>query len=124
MSKLRNITMKASKANAALPPSVSRALRKLGADISIARRRRDISTQLMAERAFITRKTLGRVEKGEPSVSLGVYASVLFVLNMIERLADLADPSRDSLGQDLAEERLPKRVRTRRTTLDRNDHTP
>jgi transcriptional regulator with XRE-family HTH domain len=115
MGKLRIITMRGSRANAALPLSVGRALRKLGADISIARRRRNISTQLMAERAFITRKTLGRVEKGDPGVSLGIYASVLFVLDMTERLADLADPSRDSLGQDLAEEQLPKRVRTRRT---------
>jgi transcriptional regulator with XRE-family HTH domain len=117
MIKIMDITMRGSKAKKALPLSVSRALKKLGADISVARRRRNISTLLMSERAFITRNTLAKVEKGDAGVSLGIYASVLFVLGMIDQLSALADPSRDSLGQDLAEERLPKRIRTRRAIL-------
>jgi hypothetical protein len=68
----------------------------------------------MAERAFTTRPTLAKVEKGEPGVSLGVYASVLFVLGMTERLAALVDPAHDPLGQSLEEARLPKRIRTPR----------
>jgi len=64
----------------------------------------------MAERAFTTRPTLSKVESGDPGVSLGVYASVLFVLGMTERLADLVDPAHDPLGQSLDEERLPKRI--------------
>ena len=110
--------MRASKSKTALPQPVRRALKKLGTDMSVARRRREISTQLMAERAFITRNTLAKVEKGEPGVSLGIYASVLFVLGMTDRLAELVDPSRDSLGQDLAEYRLPKRIRMRRAKPD------
>jgi transcriptional regulator with XRE-family HTH domain len=106
--------MRSSRAKTALPQPVRRALRKLGTDISVARRRRDISTVLMAERAFITRNTLAKVEKGEPGVSLGVYASVLFVLGMTDRLAAMVDPARDPLGQDLAESHLPKRIRTPR----------
>ena len=109
-----SISMRASKSKTALPQPVRRALRKLGMDISVARRRRDISTLLMAERAFINRNTLAKVEKGEPGVSLGIYASVLFVLGMTDRLADLADPARDPLGQDLEEGHLPKRVRSPR----------
>jgi transcriptional regulator with XRE-family HTH domain len=108
--------MKASKAKSALPQAVRRALKKLGTDISVARRRRHISTLLMAERAFISRNTLAKVEKGDPGVSLGIYATVLFVLGMTERVAELADRTRDVLGQDLAEESLPKRVRSRRAT--------
>ena len=107
--------MRASKSKTALPQPVKRALRKLGADVSVARRRRRISTILMAERAFMTRNTLAKVEKGDPGVSLGIYASVLFVLGMTDRLADLADPARDPLGQQLEEDRLPKRVRGPRT---------
>ncbi len=103
--------MRASKSKTALPQPVRRALRKLGADISVARRRRGISTLLMAERAFITRNTLAKVEKGDAGVSLGIFASVLFVLGMTERLADLVDPARDPLGQQLEEDRLPKRIR-------------
>ena len=71
--------------------------------------------QMIAERAFITRKTLGRVERGDQSVSMGIYASVLFVLGMVERIADLADARADTLGMSLEEEQLPRRVRPRRT---------
>jgi transcriptional regulator with XRE-family HTH domain len=110
--------MRASRSKSALPLPVRRALKKLGTDMSVARKRRNISTLLMAERAFISRNTLAKVEKGDPGVSLGIYATVLFVLGLTERLAELADPSRDSLGQDLAEKDLPKRVRARRTTFD------
>lgn len=102
--------MRASRAKTALPIPVRRALKKLGSDISVARRRRGISTALMAERAFTTRPTLSKVESGDPGVSLGVYASVLFVLGMTERLAELVDPAYDPLGQSLEEERLPKRI--------------
>jgi hypothetical protein len=108
--------MRRSRATNSLPIPVRRALKKLGADISVARRRRAISTVLMAERVFTTRSTLAKVERGDPSVSLGIYASVLFVLDMTERLANLVDPAQDPLGMALDEERLPKRIRTRRET--------
>jgi transcriptional regulator with XRE-family HTH domain len=108
--------MRSSLAKTALPIPVRRALKKLGADISVARRRRGIGTALMAERAFTTRPTLMKIERGDPAVSLGIYASVLFVLGMTERLASLVDPAQDPLGMSLDEERLPKRIRTRRET--------
>jgi transcriptional regulator with XRE-family HTH domain len=102
--------MKSSKSRAALPLSVHRALKKLGADLSAARRRRRVPMALMAERAFISRNTLSRVERGDPGVSLGVFASVLFVLGMEDRIGDLADPSTDAVGLRLDEDRLPRRV--------------
>jgi transcriptional regulator with XRE-family HTH domain len=91
-------------------------LRKLGGDIRDARRRRRIPTKLMAERAGIGRSTLHRLEKGDPTVAAGTYATVLFVLGMTARLAELADPTHDAVGLDLEEERLPKRIRTSRST--------
>ena len=63
-----------------LPIPVKRALRKLGGDIRDARRRRRIPTQVMAERAGISRTTLLKVERGVPGVSFGTLATVLFVL--------------------------------------------
>jgi len=105
--------MKRSGAVRALPVPVKRALAKLGEDLSAARRRRRISTAVMAERAFITRKTLGRVERGDPAVSLGIYASVLFVLGMVDRIAGLVDPTTDRLGIQLEDEQLPRRIRPR-----------
>jgi transcriptional regulator with XRE-family HTH domain len=103
--------MKTSKSRVALPLRVTRAIEKLGADISVARRRRGIGHALMAERAFISPSTLARAEKGDPGVSLGIYASILFVLDMTDRLTTLADPMHDAIGQALDEERLPKRIR-------------
>ena len=108
--------MKASRAIPALPIPVKRALAKLGADISSARRRRRIPMELLAERAFVGRNTITRVEKGDPRVSMGIYATVLFVLGFSDRLSDLADPASDRIGLDLEEERLPERVRSRRAT--------
>jgi transcriptional regulator with XRE-family HTH domain len=96
---------------ASLPIPVKRALRKLGQDLRDSRRRRRIPMALMSERCFISRVTLAKVEKGDPAVSLGIYASVLFVLGLTSRLEDLADSNNDLLGRELEEERLPQRIR-------------
>jgi len=97
-----------------VPVPVIRALRKLGHDIRDARRRRRIPVAILAERASISRTTLNRIEKGDPAASLGNYATVLFALGMVERLADVADPRHDSVGLELEEERLPQRIRLSR----------
>ena len=94
-----------------MPLPVKRALTKLGADIKGARLRRRITTTLMAERAFVARSTLQKVEQGDPGVSLGVYATVLFILGLSERIGDLADAGTDGVGLQLDEDRLPQRVR-------------
>jgi transcriptional regulator with XRE-family HTH domain len=93
------------------PLPVTRALRKLGQDIRDARRRRRIPVAILAERASISRMTLNKVEKGDPGVSLGKYAMVLFALGLHGRLADLADVRQDEVGLALEQERLPERVR-------------
>jgi len=94
-----------------LPIPVRRSLRKLGQDIRDARLRRRISTTVMSERASISRTTLNKIEKGDPGVSIGNYANVLFVLGMAERLSELADVRTDAMGLELDEERLPQRIR-------------
>jgi hypothetical protein len=94
-----------------LPLPAKRALAKLGEDIRNARLRRRIPTTIMAARAFISRTTLLKVERGDPGVSLGIYATVLFVLGLVPRLADLADARDDEVGLQLDEERLPQRIR-------------
>jgi transcriptional regulator with XRE-family HTH domain len=88
-----------------------RALNKFGTDIKAARIRRSITMAIMSKRAKITPLTLSKVEKGDPSVSLGIYVSVIFVLGMIDKIYDLLDISEDSVGKILDEKRLPKRVR-------------
>jgi hypothetical protein len=66
---------------------------------------------VVADRAFTSRATLQRVERGDPSVSMGIYANVMLALGLLEGLSELADVSRDEVGQTLASEALPKRVR-------------
>ncbi len=97
-----------------VPIPVARAVRKLGQDIRDARRRRRIPVAIQAERASISRMTLHKIEKGDPGVSLGNYAGVLFALGMADRLADVADPRHDAVGRELEEEHLPERIRLSR----------
>lgn len=96
-------------------PSIlaKRHIRKVGEDLRIARLRRRLPMEVVANRAHVTRNTLARVEKGDPAVSFGIYASVMQALNLIERLPDLA--ADDHVGVEMANEQLPKRIRAKRT---------
>ncbi len=96
-----------------LPRAARQALVKLGEDIAVARKKRRISTVSMAERAFISRGTLYKVEKGDPSVSMGIYATVLSILGLTKGLGQTADRRIDSLGLDIEEDRLPKKIQPR-----------
>jgi DNA-binding XRE family transcriptional regulator len=96
--------------SATLPIPVQRALLKLGRGIRDARIRRRIPTSVMADRALINRMTLYKIERGNPSVSVAAYATVLFILGLVDSFADLADAKLDEVGLSLEEERLPKRI--------------
>jgi DNA-binding XRE family transcriptional regulator len=109
---LMDQSMKLSKSQAALPFPVVLALRKLGSDVALARKMRSMTQAVMAERAMVSRNTLARVEKGDAGVSLGTYASVLFVLGMADRLGDLL--ANDAVTQEGLERIIPKRARARR----------
>ena len=96
----------------ATPPNkVKRALRTLGQDIRDARKRRSLSMETVATRAFTSRKTLQRVEEGDHGVSVSIYASVLNALGLLDGLATLADPANDKMGMRLASANLPERIR-------------
>lgn len=94
--------------------SIRRALRKLGLDIRAARLRRGLSAAVVSERALTSRPTLSRVEHGDAGVSIGIYASVLQALGLLDGLEALADPARDEVGLALAREALPRRARSLR----------
>ncbi|MBX9577356.1 MAG: helix-turn-helix domain-containing protein [Chthoniobacterales bacterium] len=97
--------------SSSLPLPAARALRKLGRDLAVARRKRRISTADMASRLFVSRDTLWRLEKGDPSVAIGTLATATFILQLHERFNSLASPASDDLGLSLEEERLPQRIR-------------
>lgn len=98
-----------------LPPKVRRSLVKLGGDIATARKKRNLTTVMMAERLGVAKSTYLRVEKGDPTVSMGVYAMALFVLGFGDALGEIVDPRRDDQGLLLDVERLPKRVRVKKS---------
>lgn len=91
--------------------AVSRALRQLGADIRDARRRRGLPAGIVAERANTSRPTLQRIEAGDPSVGIGIYAAVLQALGLLQGLGSLADPANDAMGLAIEAARLPLRMR-------------
>src|SRR6266852_422874 len=103
--------MRTSRSSIVMPLPVRHALRKLGRDMRDARRRRRIPVAIAAQRASISRTTLVKIEKGDPGVAIGIYATVLFVMGMVNRLADLGDTKNDSVGLQLEEEHLPQRIR-------------
>ena len=69
---------------------------------------------VVAERAFTSRSTLQRVEAGDTAVSIGIYATVLQALGLLEGLSQVADISNDSVGQAMARAALPKHVHLKR----------
>lgn len=102
-------------ANASKSPSpVIRAIAKLGADISKARRRRRLTRVSLAERSGVSEATLKRLEKGDGRVALESLARALQVLGELGQLERLLDSSTDELGLALMDEQLPKRVRQRK----------
>lgn len=81
-------------------PDTENILKTMGEQIKMARLRRKLSATLVAERAGISRSTLWKVENGNPSVAVGIYAAVLHALNNMDKdLLKIAGD--DELGRKL-----------------------
>ena len=80
-------------------PKYQKMLEQMGENIKLARKRRRLTTQQVAERAGISRNTLYLLEKGNPGVSIGALFNVLRVLNLHEDFLKLA--ADDELGRKL-----------------------
>ena len=92
-----------------LLPNVKKVLSNFGENIKLARLRRKYSSQLVAERAGISRSTLVSIEKGEAGVSIGNYIQVLFVLGLEKDLEKVALD--DKLGRKLQDANIQTRKR-------------
>lgn len=101
-----------------LPVEIEKYLSEIGERIRIARKRRMITMEDMASRMFVTRKTLSRLEKGDPGVSLAVFASALWVLGLEKNLLEIAVPEKDKTGIFLEQQRLPERIRKQKNKDD------
>lgn len=98
-----------------LPGALRRSLSRFGHGLAVARRKRRLTVAMMAERTGLAKSTYARVEKGDATVALGAYAMALFVLGFGEALGNLTDVRSDLEGLISDEERLPKRVRAKKT---------
>ena len=101
-----------------MPLPVERALVAAGDDLALARRRRGLSTSSMAERAGISKKTLYRLEQGDPGVSWGAVVRVLNILNLLPELNKALNTTNDALGLALMNKAVAKRIRVRKTNPD------
>jgi transcriptional regulator with XRE-family HTH domain len=104
---------------AAPPYPVEETLKTLGANLRIARLRRNLTLDDVAEKIGTNRKSIADAEKGKSSTSIGVYAALLWTFDLIDQLADVATPVRDQEGLTLALAR--ERTNARRVTGLDND---
>lgn len=98
------------KRSVTVSPKTAEMLEQMGEQIKLARLRRRLSAELVAERAGISRATLWNVEKGRPSVAIGIYASVLHALGNMDKDFLLVAKD-DELGRTLQDLELPVRRR-------------
>lgn len=96
----------------AMPPPVARALRKLGHDLSVARRMRRMTQQDLAQRMDTSVSTVRRMEDGNPGTALHTFLRALHVLGRLEEIVKVMALDQDALGLELTQEQLPQRVRS------------
>ena len=105
------MTMKKAAYN--IVPATENILKTMGEQIKLARLRRDLSAELVAERAGISRASLWKVESGNPAVAIGIYAAVLQALGNMDR--DLALVAKDDeMGRQMQDLNLMTRKRASR----------
>ena len=93
------------KKTSTIPIPVKKAILQLGSNLKDARIKRSLTMSLIEERARIN------------TVSMGIYAKVMFALGLIDNLYDLANPDNDELGRRFDRENLPKRVRYKKNKV-------
>lgn len=97
-------------------PQVKRSLEQFGENIKLARLRRKLSMEQVAERAGISRSTLTKIEKGDDSVAMGNYFLVLFVMRLEKEFLEVAKD--DALGRRIQDadlvtkKRAPKKIKS------------
>ena len=96
---------------ATLPLEVMAAVQRLGENVRLARVRRRLSQDELAQACGITRKTLYALEKGIPGATVATAFAVLWKLGLLGTALALADPDADEHGKILEAARRPKRVR-------------
>lgn len=100
-------------------PKGQKILATLGENLRLARLRRKLTSQQVAERAGMSRATLWQIEKGSPSVTMGGYFQVLLILGLEKDLLKIAND--DVLGRKLQDAGLMTRERAPKRKLRRSN---
>ncbi len=108
-----------SKKKIVLLPKTHRILEQVGENIKLARLRRRLSAELVAERADISRPTLTAVEQGSPTVSMGSYLQVLQALGLEKDFLQIAKD--DELGRKLQDIGLLTKKRAPKSSTSNED---
>ena len=106
------------KSTSPVPLPVTRSLTRLGRAISLARRRRHLTQEDLAERIGVSAHTVRRMEAGHPGTALVHFARALQVFGELTQLDQLLDTPLDTIGLILMDEKLPQRVRKPRKTSE------
>ena len=101
------------------PYAVEQTLKRLGVNLRTARLRRNLTIGEMAEKIGTGKRAVADAEKGKPSTGIAVYAALLWALDLLNQMADVAAPEHDEDGQTLALAR--ERGRARAKTELNND---
>jgi transcriptional regulator with XRE-family HTH domain len=112
---------KGSRSYRALPAITIDQLQKLGRDIAVARKRRRLSMRDMASRMMVNLKTVQRLEKGDPTVGIGIVAGALWILGLDRRLGDLVAPESDTTGLQEDIRNLPRDFRKTKQRTEKYD---
>lgn len=92
-----------------LPRKLEQKMQVVGEQIRLARLRRNLSVAQVAERATCSPLTVSRIEKGAPTVAIGIYLRVLYALQLDDDILSLAKD--DALGRALQDMNMPRRER-------------
>lgn len=103
---------------AAPPFAVEETLKRLGSNLRIARLRRNLTIQQVAEKIGTGSRAVTDAEKGKLSTGIGIYAALLWAFDLLQHLRDVADPSKDDEGQTLALSKGRERARQSDEGLD------
>jgi transcriptional regulator with XRE-family HTH domain len=112
------MTQQAKHIQAPLPFEVRNAVKDLGERIRVARIRRRMSQDELADACGIGRRTLYRIESGETGIAVGNIFAVLWKLGLLGTARSLADPDQDEHGKILEAARMPRRVRASAAVAD------
>lgn len=107
-----------SKISSSPPAAVERILFQLGRNIHVARLRRKLRLEDLAERVGVSRYVMSDIEKGKPTTAIAAYIGALWALGLAEGLRTLADPDSDAEGKALDDARAPQTAAKRKKALD------